>query len=370
MRVGVPAEVKNNEYRVALTPAGVHLLAEHGHEVLVQHDAGVGSGISDDDYVAAGARIVPGADEAWGEAELVLKVKEPVESEYQYLRDDLVLFTYLHLAADRPLTEELLRTGTTSIAYETVELDDGSLPLLAPMSEIAGRLATQVGANALMKFHGGRGVLLGGATGVVTGEVVVLGGGVAGFCAARVARGMGAGVTVHDINPTRMRYIEEVTDGAIRTEYSTPLSVAEHLERADLVIGAALVPGAKAPTLVTNEMVRAMQPGSVLVDVAVDQGGCFEDTRPTTHADPTFMVHDSVFYCVANMPGSVPVTSTRALTSATIPWALKLADEGWEAAVGAHAPLARGLSTHGGALYSGPVAEAFGMEYTPISELR
>ncbi len=370
MRVGIPAEVKDNEYRVAITPAGVDSLVGAGHTVLIQQGAGLGSGIDDDAYRQAGARIVDGADEAWGDADLVLKVKEPVPSEYGFLREDLVLFTYLHLAADRPLTQELLARGTTSIAYETVELPGGELPLLAPMSEIAGRLAAQVGANALLKFNGGRGALLGGATGVVTGEVAVLGGGVAGLCAARVARGMGANVTVFDINVSRMRYIEDITGGTIRTEYSTPFGIMQFCREADLVLGAALVPGAKAPTLVTNEMVAQMLPGAVLVDIAVDQGGNFEDTHPTTHADPTFRVHDAVFYCVANMPGAVPVTSTRALTNATLPYVMRLASHGWREALQRDPALARGLSTHAGALFSQPVGEAFGIATTGIDALQ
>ncbi|SDL34123.1 alanine dehydrogenase [Tessaracoccus oleiagri] len=369
MRVGVPTEVKNNEYRVAITQAGVHALADRGHEVLIQSGAGVGSGISDEQYAGVGATIVDSAADVWGAAELVLKVKEPVPDEYELLREGTMLFTYLHLAADRRLTEELLRRKVTAIAYETVELEGGALPLLAPMSEIAGRLSTQVGAHALLKYNGGAGVLLGGATGVITGEVAVLGGGVVGLCAARVARGMGANVTVFDINVGRMRYIEEITGGTIRTEYSTPYGIKTFVENADLVIGAALIAGAKAPTLVTNEMVAGMKPGSVLVDVAIDQGGCFEDSRPTTHADPIFKVHDSVFYCVTNMPGSVPVTSTRALTNATMPYCLLLADKGWREAMRKRPELALGMATHEGALYSEPVGEAFGIEARRVERL-
>lgn len=369
MHVGIPTEVKNNEFRVAITPAGVHSLRKRGHTVLIQSGAGIGSGIFDDDFRSAGAVIVGGPEQVWGEAEMVLKVKEPVESEFGLMRAGQVLFTYLHLAAEPQLTEELLARRVTSIAYETVQLDDGQLPLLAPMSEIAGRLATQMGANALLKFAGGAGVLLGGATGVITGEVAVLGGGVAGLCAARVARGMGANVTVFDVNVARMRYVEEITGGAIRTEYSTPFGIMQFCETADLVIGAALVTGAKAPVLVTNEMVQRMKPGSVLVDIAVDQGGNFEDSRPTTHTEPTFRVHESIFYCVTNMPGAVPVTSTRALTNATLPYTLRLADSGWRAALAADGALARGLSTHAGELYSRPVAEAFSLPWREVAEL-
>lgn len=369
MRVGVPTEVKNNEYRVAITQAGVHTLTAHGHTVLIQSGAGRGSGISDDAYRDAGATIVATASDVWDAADLILKVKEPIPDEYPLMREDQMLFTYLHLAADRPLTDALLERKVTSIAYETVELDDHQLPLLAPMSEIAGRLATQVGANALMKFSGGAGVLLGGATGVVTGEVAVLGCGVAGLCAARVAHGMGANVTVFDLNIARMRYVEELTGGAIRTEYSTPFGIMQVCKDADLVIGAALVAGAKAPVLVTNDMVTQMKPGSVLVDIAVDQGGNFEDSHPTTHADPTFRVGDSVFYCVSNMPGSVPVTSTRALTNATLPYATAVADHGWRDAMRSNQALARGLTTHDGALYSAPVAEAFGLDCLSTTSL-
>ncbi|NLE96435.1 MAG: alanine dehydrogenase [Propionibacterium sp.] len=368
MRVGIPAEVKDNEHRVAITPAGVHALAEGGHEVRIQGGAGIGSGITDDEYAEAGAGIVDDAASAW-DAELVLKVKEPDPTEYDLMQRASTLFTYLHLAAHRDVTEELLARGITAIAYETVEFDDGSLPLLAPMSEIAGRLAPQVGANALLKSEGGAGVLLGGAAGVITGEVAVLGGGVAGLSAALVARGMGANVTIFDIDLARMRYIEEVTLGAIRTEYSTKFGIMKFTEHADLVIGAVLIPGAKTPTLVTNEMVARMKPGSVLVDIAVDQGGCFEDSRPTTHADPTFRVHGSTFYCVTNMPGSVPVTSTRALTNATLPYCTLLADHGLEGAMRRRPELARGLSTHGGELYSAPVGAAFGIGSRDVADL-
>jgi alanine dehydrogenase len=369
MRVGIPTEVKNNEYRVAITQAGVHSLVDHGHEVLIQRGAGLGSGITDEQYAGVGATLIDDAEGVWGEAELVLKVKEPVPEEYHLLREGQMLFTFLHLAADRGVTELLLDRGVTAIAYETVELADGSLPLLAPMSEIAGRLSTQVGAHALLKYNGGAGVLLGGATGVITGEVAVLGGGIVGLCAARVARGLGANVTVFDINVARMRYIEEISGGTIRTEYSTPFGVKTFCENADLVIGAALIAGAKAPTLVTNDMVERMKPGSVLVDVAIDQGGCFADSRPTTHDDPVFKVHDSLFYCVTNMPGSVPVTSTRALTNATLPYVTLLADEGWKAAMHRRPELAKGMATHAGTLYAAPVGEAFGMRTRHVDTL-
>ena len=361
MRIGVPTEIKDNEFRVAITPAGVHALTRRGHTVTVQSGAGVGAAIPDDDYIAAGAAITDDVPALWADSEMVLKVKEPIAEEYSFLRPDLLLFTYLHLAADRPLTEELIAKRVTSIAYETVATASGALPLLAPMSEIAGRLAAQVGADALLRPHGGAGVLLGGAAGVRRGDVVVLGGGTAGLAAARVAAGMGANVTVFDIDPERMRRIEEVHGGAIRTRFSTELDVARACAEADLVIGAVLVTGARAPRLVTRQTVEAMRPGSALVDIAIDQGGCFEDSRPTTHSEPTFEVDGKVFYCVANMPGAVPHTSTYALTNATLPYALALADDGWRDAIGAHRDLARGLTTHAGALYTAGVGEALGI---------
>ena len=326
MRVGVPAEIKDNEFRVAITPAGAHALTRRGHAVTVQAGAGEGAAIPDEEYVAAGAAITDDVAALWADSEMILKVKEPVEGEYPLLRPDLILFTYLHLAADRPLTDELLSRRVTSIAYETVATDTGALPLLAPMSEIAGRLAAQVGADALLRPHGGAGVLLGGAAGVRRGDVVVLGGGTAGMGAARVAAGMGADVTVFDVDPARMRRIEETTQGAVRTRFSTELDVARACAGADLVIGAALVPGTRTPRLVTRRTVESMRPGSVLVDVAIDQGGCFEDSRPTTHSAPTFEVDGRLFYCVANMPGAVPHTSTYALTNATLPYVSALAD--------------------------------------------
>lgn len=358
MRVSIPTEVKIQEYRVAITPAGVHQLVAAGHEVLVQAGAGAGSAIADDAYAAVGARIVPTAAEAWGEADLVCKVKEPVHTEYGYLREDLVLFTYLHLAADRQQTEALLASGVTSIAYETVQLPDGTLPLLAPMSEVAGRLATQIGAYHLMRSAGGSGRLLGGVPGVAPGRVVVIGGGVAGQHAVEMALGMRADVTVLDLSVPRLRELDTAFGGRVRTLASSALALQEEVAEADLVIGAVLVPGARAPKLVTDAMVRAMRPGSVLVDVAVDQGGCFESTRPTTHDAPTFTVHDAVFYCVANMPGAVPVTSTRALTNATLPYLSALADRGWRDAMAADPALAGGLSTHGGDLFHAGVGAA------------
>jgi alanine dehydrogenase len=360
MQIGIPAEVKNHEYRVAMTPAGVHTLVGHGHEVLVEAGAGVGSGIPDADFEGAGARIVPTAADAWS-AELVCKVKEPVESEYGHLRRDQVLFTFLHLAASRPCTEALLGAGTTAIAYETVETPDGGLPLLAPMSEVAGRLSTGVGAYHLLKSEGGRGTLLGGVPGVAPASVVVIGGGVSGRHAADIAVGLRAEVTILDVSLPRLRQLDVDYGGRVRTIASSPYAVEEAVLGADLVIGAVLVPGRRTPTLVTNELVSRMKPGSVLVDIAVDQGGCFEDTRPTTHAEPTFRVHDSIFYCVANMPGVVPVTSTHALTAVTLPYVSALAEHGWRAALAADPVLAKGLTTHEGVLLHAGVAEAHGM---------
>jgi alanine dehydrogenase len=368
VKVAVPREIKNHEYRVALTPAGVHELTTHGHDVFVEADAGAGSSISDEEYLAAGAKVLAAADDVWAEGDLVLKVKEPIAAEYPRLRSDQVLFTYLHLAADEPLTKALMAAGTTAIAYETVQLPSGALPLLAPMSEVAGRLAPQVGAYSLMKPSGGRGVLPGGVPGVAPARVVVIGGGVAGLNAAQIAVGMGASVQVLDTNVDRLRYIDQLYRGQIRTITSNKLAVEEAAREADLVIGAVLVPGARAPKLISNELVSRMKPGSVLVDIAIDQGGCFEDSRPTTHADPTYPVHDSVFYCVANMPGAVPRTSTYALTNVTMPYAVKLANHGWHEALHADPALALGLNTHAGALTNAPVAQAHNLPHTELTD--
>lgn len=368
MRIAVPTEVKNHEYRVALTPAGVKELVSAGHQVFVQSGAGVGSSISDQDYLAQGATIVPDADETWANGELVLKVKEPVASEYHRLRDDLILFTYLHLAADRPATDALLKAGTTAIAYETVQQDSGLLPLLYPMSEVAGCLAPQFGAQALHKSEGGRGVLMGGVGGVAQAKVVVLGGGVAGQSAANVALGMGADVTVLDTDLGKLRELFWRFNNRVHHIASSSVAVEEQVLQADLVIGTVLVPGAKTPTLVSNDLVSRMKPGSVLVDVAIDQGGCFQDSHPTTHDDPTFRVHDSVFYCVANIPGAVPTTSTWALTNATLPYIRSLADQGWAAAARNDRALARGLNTHAGILTCAGVGQALGLEWVdPLS---
>jgi alanine dehydrogenase len=369
VRIGIPAEVKDHEYRVAITPAGVHELAGRGHEVFVEQGAGTGSSLPDADYEAAGGKVLGTADEVWAHAELLLKVKEPVASEYRHLRPDLVLFAYLHLAADEPLTLALAEAGTTAIAYETVQPADRSLPLLAPMSEVAGRLAPQVGAATLLRAQGGRGVLLGGVPGVHPAEVVVLGAGVAGMNAAAIAVGMGADVSLLDISVDRLRAADRVYRGALRTVASNTYEVERAVSSADLVIGAVLVPGAKAPVLVTDELVARMKAGSVLVDVAVDQGGCFESTRPTTHSDPTFRVAGSVFYCVANMPGAVPHTSTWALTNVTLPYAARIADEGWAAAVRADPALAAGVNVTGGSVVNGPVAAAHGLPAADLAHV-
>ena len=366
MKVGVPKEVKNHEYRVAITPIGVHELTAHGHEVLIEQGAGEGSSIPDEEYVAAGARIVPDADEAWGAAEMVLKVKEPIAEEYHRLRADLTLFTYLHLAADKPLTEKLLETKVTGIAYETVQLPSGGLPLLYPMSEVAGCLAPQVGAYWLTRAHGGRGVLMGGVGGVANAKVVIIGAGVSGQNAANIALGMGADVTLLDTDLDKLRMSFWRYNNRVHGLASSKLAIEQQVTEADMVIGAVLIPGAAAPKLVSNELVSRMKPGSVLVDIAVDQGGCFEDTHATTHADPIYAVHNSTFYCVANMPGAVPNTSTYALTNATLPYVMALADKGWRQASRDDHSLALGLNTYAGRLTNAPVGEAVGIEAEPL----
>ena len=368
VKVGVPSEVKNHEYRVAITPVGVHELRRNGHEVLIQKGAGLGSSITDDDYRAQGAQIIDSADDVWGEADMVLKVKEPVATEYHRMREGLTLFTYLHLAADQPLTDELVSRKVTAIAYETVQLPSGLLPLLYPMSEVAGCLAPQVGAHSMMKAQGGRGVLMGGVGGVANAKVVVLGAGVAGQNAANIALGMGAEVTLLDTDLDKLRMSFWRYDNRVRQIASSSLSVRQEVLAADMVIGTVLIPGAKAPKLVTDDMVAQMKPGSVLVDVAIDQGGCFEGSRPTTHADPTFTVHNSIYYCVANMPGAVPNTSTWALTNATLPYAVRLANQGWRTALTDSPALALGLNTHAGQVTYQGVADAFGMPCTPVAE--
>jgi alanine dehydrogenase len=359
MLVGVPKEIKVHESRVALTPEGAAELVRAGHRVVIEKGAGLGSALADADYIAAGATIEEDVLKIWDSSEMILKVKEPIEVEYSRLRKDQILFTYLHLAASKECTDALLTSGTTAIAYETVELN-GTLPLLAPMSEVAGRLAAQVGASALQKPHGGRGVLMGGVPGVAPARVLVIGGGVAGLNAAVIAMGMGADVTIVDRSLSRLAYIDTIYGGRIKTLASSFHAVDRELKTADLVIGAVLVHGAKAPKLVSNAQVAQMKPGSVLVDIAIDQGGCFEDSKPTTHAEPTFGVHQSIFYCVANMPGAVPVASTYALTNATLPYAIALANNGWEAACAADSSLAAGLNIHDGKVMYSAVAQAHG----------
>jgi alanine dehydrogenase len=369
MKVGVPREVKNHEYRVAITPAGVHELVRDGHEVYLERDAGAGSRIPDADFAAAGAAILPSADDVWLAGDLILKVKEPVAEEFHRMRKGQVLFTYLHLAASRECTEALLGAGVTAIAYETVQLPDGSLPLLAPMSEVAGRMAPQVGAHHLQRDGGGRGVLMGGVSGVYAAKVVVLGAGVSGMNAAAIALGMQAEVLLLDRNIARLRQADAIYQGHLQTVASNAYEIERAVLDADLVIGAVLVPGAKAPKLVSNALVSRMRPGAVLVDIAIDQGGCFEDSHPTTHADPTYRVHEALFYCVANMPGAVPHTSTYALTNVTLPYAVEIAGHGWREALRRDQPLAGGLNTYEGEVTCLPVAQAHGLPSRPLAEV-
>jgi len=357
MIIGIPKELKNNEFRVAATPSGVHAYVVAGHTVLVEKNAGAGSAISDADYIAAGASIIDSADEIWQKADLIQKVKEPIEIEYKRMRKGQILFTYLHLAANKLCTQAIIDSGITAIAYETVEVD-GQLPLLAPMSEVAGRMSIQVGAAALEASKGGRGVLLGGVPGVRPGKVVVIGAGVVGVAAATIAHGMRADVTVMDLDLKRLAQIDQIFAGNVKTLASSEYEIEKEVTQADLVIGAVLVHGAKAPKLVSNELVKKMKPGSVLVDVAIDQGGCFTDSKATTHQEPTFKVHDSIFYCVANMPGAVPATSTYALANATIKSGLALANKGWEKALADDAHLAKGLNVHEGKIMYAAVAKA------------
>ncbi|UJH70606.1 alanine dehydrogenase [Ornithinimicrobium sp. INDO-MA30-4] len=368
MHIGVPKEVKNHEYRVALTPAGVNEFVAHGHQVTIETGAGLGSSISDEEYVAAGASIAPDADTTWAAVDMIMKVKEPIAEEYHRLRSDLILFTYLHLAASEPCTTALLEAGTTAIAYETVQKADRSLPLLYPMSEVAGCLAPQAGAHSLMRANGGRGLLLGGVSGVDPAKVVVIGGGVSGAHAATMAIGLWADVTILDTDVEKLRVLDRRWQGRIKTITSNKFELERQVLEADMVIGAVLIPGAKAPSLVSNELVSRMKPGSVLVDIAIDQGGCFEDSRPTTHDDPTFMVHNSVFYCVANMPGAVPRTSTFALTNATLPYAVRIADQGWRDALRNDPVLAPGLNTLNGQVTNAGVAEALGLPLLSLAD--
>ncbi|MBA3250512.1 MAG: alanine dehydrogenase [Geodermatophilaceae bacterium] len=368
MKVGVPKEVKNHEYRVAITPAGVTELVRSGHDVLIEQSAGEGSLIPDDVFIARGARIAPTADDVWAESELVLKVKEPIAEEYHRMRSGQTLFTYLHLAASLECTKALTESGIDAVAYETVQLPDLSLPLLAPMSEVAGRMAPQVGAHCLERAQGGRGVLMGGVSGVYAAKVVVLGGGVSGLNAAAIALGMQAEVLLLDVNVSRLREVDRVYQGHMQTVMSNSYEIEQAVLDADLVIGAVLIPGAKAPRLISNELVSRMKPGSVLVDISVDQGGCFEDSRPTTHAEPTYTVHQSVFYCVANMPGAVPNTSTYALTNVTLPYVMALASKGLRRATAEDPALAKGVSVVGGQVVYDHVAEAHGLTYVPLAE--
>ena len=370
MRIAVPREIKDNEFRVAITPPGVHDLVGHGHEVVVEQGAGAGSSITDDDYRAAGARVEPDVDALWADAELVLKVKEPIAAEYRRFHDGLVLFTYLHLAADEALTRALISSGVTAVAYETVQLPNRSLPLLAPMSEVAGRLSPIVGAATMLKPAGGPGLLIPGVPGTRPAQVTILGGGVAGSNAAHVALGLGARVTILDVSLPRLRELDAQFGGRATTIASNALEVERAVLASDLVIGSVLIPGARAPKLVTDDLVARMRPGSVLVDIAVDQGGCFEGSRPTTHTDPTFPVHDALFYCVANMPGAVPHTSTYALTNATLPYVRSIAERGWRAALSADPALAAGLNVCAGEVTNEAVALAHGLAWaSPASVL-
>ena len=357
MIIGIPKEIKNNEFRVSATASSVHAYVTAGHQVLVEKNAGLGSGISNEDYIKAGGKIIDSADELWQKADLIQKVKEPIEAEYKRMRKGQILFTYLHLAANKACTQAIMDSGCTAIAYETVEVD-GALPLLAPMSEVAGRMSIQVGASALEASKGGAGVLLGGVPGVRPGKVVVIGGGVVGVAAATIAHGMRADVTIMDLDLKRLAQIDQIFAGNVKTLASSGYEIEKEVMAADLVIGAVLVHGAKAPKLVSNSLVKKMKPGSVLVDVAIDQGGCFEDSKPTTHQDPTYKVHDAIFYCVANMPGAVPATSTYALANATIKYGLALANKGWQKALADDAGLAKGLNVHDGKVMYEAVAKA------------
>lgn len=369
MKIGIPKEIKNNENRVGLSPSGVHALVEAGHSVLVEQSAGVGSFFEDQDYVEAGAEIVDAQTKVW-DVDMVIKVKEPLKEEYDFFREGLILFTYLHLANEPELTEALIKNKVVAIAYETVQLADRSLPLLTPMSEVAGRMSAQIGAQFLQKFNGGMGILLGGIPGVQKGKVTIIGGGQAGTNAARIALGLGADVTILDVNPKRLQQLEELFDGRVHTIMSNPLNIEEHVKASDLVIGAVLIPGAKAPRLVTEDMIKQMKAGSVVVDIAIDQGGIFETTdRITTHDDPTYIKHGVVHYAVANMPGAVPRTSTIGLNNATLPYALQLANKGYKQALTDNVPLSQGLNTYNGLVTNKAVAEAFNKEFTPVAEV-
>ena len=369
MIIGVPKEIKNNENRVGVTPAGVRELVAHGHKVYVQMTAGEGSGFSDADYMAAGAELLPDIAAVYGAAEMIVKVKEPIAPEYPLCRKGQVIFTYFHFACDRALTDAMLRSGAVCIAYETVRLADGSLPLLVPMSEVAGRMSVQEGARFLEKPQGGRGVLLGGVPGVKPARVLILGAGVVGRNAALMAAGLGADVTICDISLPVLRHVAEVMPRNVKTLFSSRHNIEQELPHTDLVIGSVLIPGAKAPRLVTRDMLGLMRPGSLIVDVAIDQGGCFETSRPTTHSEPTYTLDGIVHYAVANIPGAVPFTSTLALTNATLPYALRLADKGWKEACRADKALAEGVNVVDGKTVYPAVAEAFGLELTPLAEV-
>lgn len=369
MRIGVPKEIKNNENRIAMTPAGVVSLLNFGHEVFIEKGAGLGSGFTDEDYAAAGAGIVETASEAWS-MEMVMKVKEPLPSEYQYFREGLILFTYLHLAPEPELTKALIDNKVVGIAYETVQLSNRSLPLLTPMSEVAGRMAAQIGAQFLEKVHGGKGILLSGVPGVQRGKVTIIGGGVAGTNSAKMAIGLGAKVTIIDLNPDRLRQLDDIFGSDVSTLMSNPYNIAEAIKESDLVIGAVLIPGAKAPKLVTEEMIKSMKPGSVVVDIAIDQGGIFETTdRITTHDNPTYIKHGVVHYAVANMPGAVPRTSTIALTNVTVPYAVQIANKGYRKACLENEALLKGINTLGGYVTYEAVAEAHGLVYSNTKTL-
>ncbi|EEL48989.1 MULTISPECIES: alanine dehydrogenase [Bacillus cereus group] len=369
MRIGIPTEIKNNENRVAMTPAGAVHLVHNGHEVFVQKGAGIGSGFTDEEYVQAGAKLVETAEEAWNQ-EMVMKVKEPIESEYGYFREGLILFTYLHLAPEPELTKALIDNKVASIAYETVQLDNRSLPLLAPMSEVAGRMSAQIGAQFLEKTKGGKGILLAGVPGVKRGKVTIIGGGQAGTNAAKIAVGLGADVTIIDLSAERLRQLDDIFGNQVKTLMSNPYNIAEAVKESDLVIGAVLIPGAKAPKLVTEEMIKSMEPGSVVVDIAIDQGGIFETTdRITTHDNPTYEKHGVVHYAVANMPGAVPRTSTLALTNVTVPYAVQIANKGYKQACLGNSALLKGINTLDGYVTFEAVAEAHGLQYADAKEL-
>jgi alanine dehydrogenase len=368
MIIGVPKEIKNNENRVALTPAGAKELIKRGHQVYVQQTAGIGSGFSDEDYKAAGASLLPSIEATYQIAEMIMKVKEPIESEYSLIKPNQLLFTYFHFASYEPLTKAMVASKAVCLAYETVEKSDRSLPLLVPMSEVAGRMAIQKGANYLEKPLGGRGILLGGVPGVLPAKVLILGGGIVGTQAAWMAAGLGADVIIMDVSLPRMRYLADVMPANVKTMMSNEYNIREQIKQADLIVGAVLIPGAKAPHLITKDMLKDMKKGAVLVDVAVDQGGCIETCKPTTHENPTYIIDDVVHYCVANMPGAVPYTSTLALTNATLPYAIQLADKGWKKAAQENSDLVPGLNVIQGEIVYKAVAEAFNMPYTPVEK--